>query len=772
MMHFVLQGNCKEPGFLGGAEQTKEASLNSNNCNNNRSTARNYTNSQLYSASSPLIIINNNPLYNNNYYNFVAARAHEGIDHHSVPLIRSRSFNNNIASTAHLHHHRPASAEKNISAAGQASFASIFDTSLKMQKTGNDDKSIKKSKDDLGPLDGHTPSSYAQHQRNTLDDIDEDGDEPGIQLPSALLQSELDIADVAEMVRVFRRSSVISLHSTPDTDPPLSNNDASSSSSTSAQASLSPSISTGPVASGSLHSSSASSPSPAHVSSGRLGHHPSVDWSVHREAAASSLSLHSSGERTSLLGVRRASWLAQAVPFLHRARSSQAVFSAEEPLHDCNDQSVNLGSSRRHSVAAMPRTDAILRHSQSTLQMTRDLTGFASYPPSSPVLSPHYLTQQHNANFYNGNSVAGSGGRRSTVGVPLSYFMPSAAINHQPFFINQNNLSQMHVAQFNNNGQMQYNPTDPIYYSSSNNSHRPQYNHVEQTVEFDLAGYAGMWLYTVEFKAGRSEVFYEPRHVSHGSNTKGDLGSSHQFFAPGDWVIVEADRGEDLGRVSGKLSVARLKELLTETGSCDIKAFGVLDVPRCKAPGFVQTVLGEGIPFDTATGLGEPEMAGLMLSRELIPKALHRLATQHDLHLLQAKAQEEALAMVRCQSRIRQRKLPMDIVDAEYQWDRNKLTFYFAAEKRIDFRELVRDLFRIYKTRIWMCAVDKARLEAIALLGKGNTTASSNNGANLAELQNEGEEDPELINAALEGGALSEGEDNSPLTRALSSLTI
>jgi cell fate regulator YaaT (PSP1 superfamily) len=41
--------------------------------------------------------------------------------------------------------------------------------------------------------------------------------------------------------------------------------------------------------------------------------------------------------------------------------------------------------------------------------------------------------------------------------------------------------------------------------------------------------------------------------------------------------------------------------------------------------------------------------------------------------------------------------------------DRNKLTFYFIAEKRIDFRELVRELFRIYKTRIWMCAVDRSR---------------------------------------------------------------
>ncbi|KAI9312258.1 PSP1 C-terminal conserved region-domain-containing protein [Dichotomocladium elegans] len=50
----------------------------------------------------------------------------------------------------------------------------------------------------------------------------------------------------------------------------------------------------------------------------------------------------------------------------------------------------------------------------------------------------------------------------------------------------------------------------------------------------------------------------------------------------------------------------------------------------------------------------------------------------------------------------------MDIVDAEYQWDRRKLTFYFVAERRVDFRELVRDLFRIYKTRIWMCSVNTA----------------------------------------------------------------
>jgi hypothetical protein len=52
----------------------------------------------------------------------------------------------------------------------------------------------------------------------------------------------------------------------------------------------------------------------------------------------------------------------------------------------------------------------------------------------------------------------------------------------------------------------------------------------------------------------------------------------------------------------------------------------------------------------------------------------------------------------------------MHVIDAEYQFDRHKLTFFFEAEGRIDFRELVRDLFSIYKTRIWMQQLDKTDL--------------------------------------------------------------
>lgn len=49
--------------------------------------------------------------------------------------------------------------------------------------------------------------------------------------------------------------------------------------------------------------------------------------------------------------------------------------------------------------------------------------------------------------------------------------------------------------------------------------------------------------------------------------------------------------------------------------------------------------------------------------------------------------------------------LPMEVCDAEWQWDRRKLTFYYTSDARVDFRELVRELFRVYKTRVWMCVI-------------------------------------------------------------------
>jgi len=69
---------------------------------------------------------------------------------------------------------------------------------------------------------------------------------------------------------------------------------------------------------------------------------------------------------------------------------------------------------------------------------------------------------------------------------------------------------------------------------------------------------------------------------------------------------------------------------------------------------------------------------------------------------------ERALRVIR--EKVLQRHLPMIILDAEYQFDRHKLVFFFEADRRIDFRELVSDLFSLYKTRIWMQQVDTSVL--------------------------------------------------------------
>ena len=78
---------------------------------------------------------------------------------------------------------------------------------------------------------------------------------------------------------------------------------------------------------------------------------------------------------------------------------------------------------------------------------------------------------------------------------------------------------------------------------------------------------------------------------------------------------------------------------------------------------------------------------------------LHR-ATTADLLETQRARQQEAQAMERCREEVSRFELPMKIVDAEHKHDGSRLTFFFTSEQRVDFRDLVRELGRIFKTRI------------------------------------------------------------------------
>ncbi|MBI4531821.1 MAG: stage 0 sporulation family protein [Candidatus Latescibacteria bacterium] len=137
--------------------------------------------------------------------------------------------------------------------------------------------------------------------------------------------------------------------------------------------------------------------------------------------------------------------------------------------------------------------------------------------------------------------------------------------------------------------------------------------------------------YEIEFKARRRDTFHCPITLS---------------LVEGEWVMVEADRGEDVGRVVRQLPLRWVD----------------------KHPDEVQAIL--------------------------------RKAFDGEVNQVMEKAISEREAMVVCKLKVKQRSLPMKILDAEYQFDLHKLTFYFTADNRIDFRELVRDLASVYKTRI------------------------------------------------------------------------
>ncbi|MEZ4457286.1 MAG: regulatory iron-sulfur-containing complex subunit RicT [Gemmatimonadales bacterium] len=145
-------------------------------------------------------------------------------------------------------------------------------------------------------------------------------------------------------------------------------------------------------------------------------------------------------------------------------------------------------------------------------------------------------------------------------------------------------------------------------------------------------------------------------------------------------VIVEAERGVDFGRVG---------------------VVGDVAASKCAA-GCSGCAVG-----------GEPPTA----SRNVI-----RTASQEDIRAANDLRRSEEPTRIRATERVRHHGLEMKVSDAEWQWDRKKLTFYFTAEKRVDFRDLVRDLAATFKTRIELRQIgvrdEAARLGGVGRCGK------------------------------------------------------
>jgi cell fate regulator YaaT (PSP1 superfamily) len=166
-------------------------------------------------------------------------------------------------------------------------------------------------------------------------------------------------------------------------------------------------------------------------------------------------------------------------------------------------------------------------------------------------------------------------------------------------------------------------------------------------------------LYQVEFKGSRKEVFYNTYY--------------HSFAANG-YVIVQAEQGEDMGRLRGKL--------VTE-------------------PQFDET------------------------SR---PRSILRPAGEEDLARYRQLMEDEKRLRSEVVGVIAQHNLAMKIVDVECLFDGGKITFYFTADHRVDFRALVRDLASRYRTRIELRQIgvrDEAkRLDGYGICGRRQCCSS------------------------------------------------
>lgn len=114
---------------------------------------------------------------------------------------------------------------------------------------------------------------------------------------------------------------------------------------------------------------------------------------------------------------------------------------------------------------------------------------------------------------------------------------------------------------------------------------------------------------------------------------------------------------------------------------------------------------GDNVIVETARGiefgyvvLGSREVEEDKVIQPLKP--VIRMATEEDRRIEARNKEKEKEAFAICLEKIRKRGLEMKLIDAEYTFDNNKVLFYFTADGRIDFRELVKDLAAVFKTRI------------------------------------------------------------------------
>lgn len=140
-------------------------------------------------------------------------------------------------------------------------------------------------------------------------------------------------------------------------------------------------------------------------------------------------------------------------------------------------------------------------------------------------------------------------------------------------------------------------------------------------------------------------------------------------------------------------------------------------------PGHNELTIDDQVIVETARGVEHGTVVigpkDVMEDSLVMPiKTVIRKATPKDLKQIEKNKEREAKAFDICLEKIEKRKLPMKLINVEYTFDMNKIVFFFTADGRIDFRELVKDLATVFRTRIELRQVG-VRDEAKVLNGIG-----------------------------------------------------
>lgn len=123
------------------------------------------------------------------------------------------------------------------------------------------------------------------------------------------------------------------------------------------------------------------------------------------------------------------------------------------------------------------------------------------------------------------------------------------------------------------------------------------------------------------------------------------------------------------------------------------------------APGSNELSNGDGVIVETTRGV---EFGNVVIEARDVPdsdivqplKMILRKATDEDIKKVKDNKDKEQEAFKICEEKIAEHKLPMKLIGVEYTFDVNKIIFYFTADGRVDFRELVKDLAAVFHTRI------------------------------------------------------------------------